>query len=331
MFAAEMDWPACGRASWIRGSKGCREPRSASIESAAAMSAARARRPAPAHRERRDGGGRLRAVDEGEPFLRFERHGLEPGGTEGVPAGERGGAVAGGRLSFADQHQREMRQRSQVAARADRAPARHLRVHAAVEQVDQAFERDAADAGESFGEHVGAQRHRRAHRANGERLADAGRVAAEQIELERAERAARNGGVGQRAEAGVDPVDRRRRPRPCDRRRPVPRRRARRRPARARPRRLRPRSRRGRRASASGRRAESSKKVEYCSYEHRGARRAVGRRGQRARSSICSRRIFRSSPGTRAATTPATRSTPTGGSSCCACCRRGFCTTAFPA
>ncbi len=80
-------------------------------------------------------------------------------------------------------------------------------MHAAVEQVDQAFERAAADAGESFGEHVGAQRHRRAHRADRERFADAGRVAAEQIELERAERAARNGGVGQRAEAGVDPVD----------------------------------------------------------------------------------------------------------------------------
>ena len=60
-------------ASWMRGSNGCIEPRSASIDSAAAMSAARARRSAPASASASDRGRRLRAVDEREPFLRPER------------------------------------------------------------------------------------------------------------------------------------------------------------------------------------------------------------------------------------------------------------------
>ena len=174
-----------------------------------------------------------------------------------------------------------MRERREVAARADRAAARHERVHAAVEQLDEALERGAANAGEALGEHVRAQRHRRAHRAHRQRLADAGRMAAQQIELQRAERAARNRRLRQRAEAGVDAVDRRRRPRPCDRRRRATAS-TRARGGRREPDRralVRDRDELGR-ASGSRRRGESSKKVEYCSYEHRGARRAVGRRGQ---------------------------------------------------
>ena len=45
----------------------------------------------------------------------------------------------------------------------------------------------------------------------------------------------------------------------------------------------------------------------------------------KARSSICSRRTFRSSPGIRAATTPGTPCTPTAASSCCGCCRPASC------
>ena len=49
-------------------------------------------------------------------------------------------------------------------------------------------ERLEANAGEPLGQHVGAQRHRRAHGAHRQRVADAGGVAAQQIELQRAER-----------------------------------------------------------------------------------------------------------------------------------------------
>ena len=84
------------------------------------------------------------------------------------------------------EHEREVRQRREVAAGADRAAARHARMDAAVEQREQRLERLDADAGEALRQHVGAQRHRRAHRAHRQRLADAGGVAAQQVELQRA-------------------------------------------------------------------------------------------------------------------------------------------------
>ena len=67
------------------------------------------------------------------------------------------------------------------------------RMHAAVEQRDQRVERLAPDAGEALREDVRAQHHRRAHGAHRQRLADAGGVAAQQVELQR--RRARSGGI----------------------------------------------------------------------------------------------------------------------------------------
>ena len=130
----------------------------------------------------------------------------------------------------------------------------------------------------------------RAHRAHRQRLADAGGVAAQQVELQRAERVARNRGLGQRAEAGVDAVDRRRRRGVTIDDARAPRRRAARRVA--------ARARRGASPSAIVDRAASSVercrrrgeacharidleyRVEYCGYEHRRAGRPVGRRRQ---------------------------------------------------
>ena len=77
-----------------------------------------------------------------------------------------------------------------------------------VEQRDQRVERLEPDAGEALRQHVRAQRHRRAHGADRQRLADAGRVAAQQVELQRFERVGRDLDVGERAEAGVDAVGR---------------------------------------------------------------------------------------------------------------------------
>ena len=59
-----------------------------------------------------------------------------------------------------------------------------------------------------FREHVGAQRHRRAHGAHRQRLADAGGMAAKQVQLQRAKRFARNARFRERAKSGVDAVDR---------------------------------------------------------------------------------------------------------------------------
>ena len=70
-------------------------------------------------------------------------------------------------VAFADQHERQMGERREVAARADRSAARARRGWTpAVEQREQVLERRAPDAREALGQHVGAQRHRRAHGAD---------------------------------------------------------------------------------------------------------------------------------------------------------------------
>jgi hypothetical protein len=95
-------------------------------------------------------------------------------------------------VSFANEHQRQVRERREIAAGADRAAAGHERVHMRVQQIEQAIERAAANAGVALGEDVGAQRHHRAHRAPRQQLADAGRVAAQEVALQIAERVLRD-------------------------------------------------------------------------------------------------------------------------------------------
>ncbi len=192
----------------MRASNGWIEPRSASIDSAAAMSAARASRSAPASASAATAVDGCVPLISARPSFGPSVDRLEAGGVERVASGHDARIVADRRVAFADQHQRQVRERREVAAGADRPAARHARVHAAVEQREQQLERRAPDAGEALRQDVGAQRHRRAHGADRQRLADAGGVAAQQIQLQRAERVARNRGLGERAEAGVDAVDR---------------------------------------------------------------------------------------------------------------------------
>ena len=192
-----------GRASWMRASNGWIEPRSASIDSAAAMSAARASRSAPASASASTAVDGCVPLISASPSFGAERDRRQPGARERLRArrsrsrrvARRSSAldvVCVASLAFADQHQREVRERREVAARADRAARRHARMHAAVEQRDQRLERLDADAGEALGQHVRAQRHRRAHGADRQRLADAGGVAAQQVELQRVERVGRD-------------------------------------------------------------------------------------------------------------------------------------------
>ena len=79
----------------------------------------------------------------------------------------------------------------------------------AVEQLDQQLERLEPDAGEALRQHVGAQRHRRAHDRHRQRLADARGVAAQQVHLQLRQRLGGNLHFGEVAEAGVDAVGRR--------------------------------------------------------------------------------------------------------------------------
>ena len=88
------------------------------------------------------------------------------------------------RLALADERQREVRERREVAARADRAAGRDVREDAAVEALDEQLDGLDARARAALRERVRAQQHRRAHDLARVRLADAARVAAQQAELE---------------------------------------------------------------------------------------------------------------------------------------------------
>ena len=91
------------------------------------------------HAQRRDAGHHLRAVDQREAFLRAERDRLEPGALERDGARQTLAAIE--RLALADQRERHVRERREIAAGADRALARHDRRDAALEHRDDQVER----------------------------------------------------------------------------------------------------------------------------------------------------------------------------------------------
>ena len=100
-----------------------------------------------------------------------------------------------------------MCERRKISAGADRTAARHDGVDSAIEQVDQPLERRPPNSRVAFREHVRAQSHCRPDGADGKGIADASRVAAQEVDLERTQRLARDRRLGQRAEPGVDAID----------------------------------------------------------------------------------------------------------------------------
>ena len=112
-------------------------------------------------------------------------------------------------FAFANEHEPEVRQRREVAARPDRSARRHDRVYPAIDQRQQQLQGLDANSGKPFREHIGAQRHRRADDRHRQRIADAGGVTAQEIHLQLGERVVRDPHVGEVAEPGVDAVRRR--------------------------------------------------------------------------------------------------------------------------
>ena len=104
----------------------------------------------------------LRAVDQRQPFLgrQRSRRQLRPGER----FGSRDGLVIFEELTFADQHQRQMRQRRQIPARPDRPLRRNQWRDVAIEHLAQQFDQIRADAAVAFGQGVGPKHH---HRAGG--------------------------------------------------------------------------------------------------------------------------------------------------------------------
>jgi hypothetical protein len=117
------------------------------------------------------------------------------------------------RFALADKDERQVGKRREIAAGANRSAGGYDRVDAAVHERDEQFERLNAYAGESLGEHVGPERHHRAHDRHWQRLPDAGGVTAKQVELQLGERLRRNGDLGEVAESRINAVRRRVAPR----------------------------------------------------------------------------------------------------------------------
>ena len=203
-LAAAARWPESGRSAWICGRKLIREPCNASIDSAHATSAVFASRRRPHGAERAERGHELRAVDEREPLLGLEADGLEPDGVEGVRT--RQPRAVEPRLALADEREREMGERGEVAGRAHRSSRRDDREHAAAEALEQELHRLHARARMALRERVCSQEHRRADDLVRVRVADTACVAPQQPELELLRQLARDPLRDEAAEAGVDPV-----------------------------------------------------------------------------------------------------------------------------
>ena len=208
MLAADVRWPGWGRAAWMRASNGRVDPRSASIDSAAAISAARASRSAPRAASAATAVDGCVPLMSASPSFGASVTGVKPRGASASRPGSTcvlSPTVASpSPISTSD----EMRQRREIAAGADRAAAGDARVHAPIEQLDEQVERAATDSGEALREHVGAQRHRRAHgRTGGSGSPTPAAWLRKQIQLQRAKRFAWNRRFRQRAKSGVDAVD----------------------------------------------------------------------------------------------------------------------------
>ena len=138
------------------------------------------------------------------PSLLARRIGSSPTRAERVAAGEP--LALDDRLALADERQREVGERGEVAARPDRPARGHDREDTAVQALDEQLHRRDARSREALRERVRAQEHRRAHDLVRVRLADAARVAAQEAELELLGELLGDVRRDEAAEAGVDAV-----------------------------------------------------------------------------------------------------------------------------
>ncbi len=149
---------------------------------------------------------RLCAVDQREPLLGAERDGGQAVGAQHLRRGP--DALRGPELALADEREREVRERREVAAGAHRALLGDRRVEAGAEHPAEQVHELWASTGDSLREHVGAEQHHRPHLALREPRADAGRMAAHEVHLQLRELVRRDREVGELSEPGVHAVHR---------------------------------------------------------------------------------------------------------------------------
>ncbi len=110
-------------------------------------------------------------------------------------------------LALADQQRRDVGERRQIAARADRALLRDQRHDVEVEQIDEALEQLEPDAGEAPAERGEPGREHRARRSMGEMGAEAAAVEARELQRQLLDQRARHALRAGIAVAGGDAID----------------------------------------------------------------------------------------------------------------------------
>jgi hypothetical protein len=156
-------------------------------------------------RQRANGQHSLRPVDERDGFFGFEHQRFDLRLLECVGAGN-SFARCVDTFAFADQRQREMGQRSEVAARTHASLRRDEGRNPAIQHFAQRIDDDGANARVTLGQRIGAQEHHGADFRGGERFTDPHRMGAHKVDLQLTNLFADDAHVAQLADAGGDGI-----------------------------------------------------------------------------------------------------------------------------
>ncbi len=203
-FSALASCPGSGRAAWIAGWKLVGEPCSASSDIAQAMSAVAASLRARTRSRAAVAVMNCVPLISESPSFAASVTGVSPAAASASAA--RSPTSVQRRLALADERQREMRERREVAARAHRAPGRDVRDDAGVEHVDEQLHRLQPRARVPLREGVRAKEQRAADDLVRIRLPHPARVAAQETQLQLGRLLGRDRLRDEPAEAGVDAV-----------------------------------------------------------------------------------------------------------------------------
>ena len=145
-------------------------------------------------------------LSERQAFLCLELDRLEPGARQRLGSAARAGTVDR-RLALPDEHERDVRQRGEVARRAEAAARRDDRMDRRVQHRHEQVDDLDPHAGEPDRQGVRPQQEHRPHDVVGQRVADAGGMGADEVALEGRRLRGVDARIGQIAEAGGDAID----------------------------------------------------------------------------------------------------------------------------
>ncbi len=154
--------------------------------------------------DRAHAGDAVAAVDRRETVARLEPLDRDPGPLQRGRDGQPLALVE--RLALADQDERELRHRGEVAAGADRSLLAHHGRDAAIEQLAHRLDEDRPDAGVPLAQDRDPRQNRGARIGDRERIAVSGRVAVDDVALELLRLLRSEDRLGQLADPGRDAV-----------------------------------------------------------------------------------------------------------------------------